>query len=58
MNIVKLTDQIVKDGKLTRKEYQMFVRVCKADGRIDKEERLQVLRIYLLWTTGRLIFVD
>lgn len=54
MDIKKLVDKIVSDGKLTKEEYATLSDAIKSDGKIDPEEEAQVQRILDMITEGKL----
>ena len=54
MNIKKLVDRIVSDGKLTKEESSTLSEAIKADGKINPEEEDQIQRILEMITEGKL----
>ncbi len=55
MDIKKLVDEIIADGKLTSKEQSMLQQAMMSDGKLDEDEKEQIRRIMDMLTDGELV---
>lgn len=57
-SIRQFVDEIVADGKLSRKEKLELEKMMMADGKLDEEEKEQIRRLMDLMADGELQVVD
>jgi len=57
MDIKKLVDRIVSDGKLTLREHEQMLDKINEDGIIDQEENEQLTRVLEMIKNGELKIV-
>lgn len=48
MNIKERTDRILSDGRISRTEYEEFLKAVNEDGKLDAEEKQQIQRLIKL----------
>lgn len=57
-SIAQVVDEIVADGKMTRREKIELEKMMMADGRLDEEEKEQIRRLMDMMADGELQVVD
>jgi polyhydroxyalkanoate synthesis regulator phasin len=56
--VTKITDKIVKSGKLSRQDHHKLISTILADGKISDTERRQINRIFDCIQLGQMKLVD
>ena len=56
--VTKITDEIVKSGKLSRQDHHRLITTILADGKISDIERRQINRIFDCIQMGQMKLVD